>query len=141
MKKLFVYTNSFLLLLLCTTLSSFSPNTPNADPIKKVVKEMAKTNIYEYSTTFIKDAVLPAQINRYALLKQMASPERLISIIKKDKNGVVRLYAYMALVSSLKSVPADVLQQMNGDQTMVQTNHENTSGSETVATIARTFLY
>jgi hypothetical protein len=127
--------------MVCTSFYSFSPSKPNADPIKKVLKEMAKTNIYEYSTTFKKDAVLPEQMNRYTMLKEMASPERLISIVKKDKNAVVRLYAYMALVSSLKSVPADVLQQMNGDQTIVQTNHENISGSETVATIAKTFLY
>lgn len=141
MKKLLVSSTSFLLLILCTSLQSFSINSPNADPIKKVVKEIAKTDIYEYITTFKKGAVLPEQMNRYLVLKQLASPERLISIIKKEKNGVVRLYAYMALVISLKSVPADILQQMNTDQTMVQTIHENISGSETVATIAKTFLY
>lgn len=142
MKKLFVCITSFLLLIFCTSsLYSFSPNNTNADPIKKIVREMAKANIYEYSTNFKKETILPEQMNRYLLLKQMASPERLISIIKKDRNGVVRLYAYMALVSSLKSLPADILQLMNSDQTIVQTNHENTSGSETVSTIARTFLY
>ena len=141
MKKLLVSSTSFLLLILCTSFQSFSISSPNADPIKKVVKEIAKTDIYEYTTTFKKDAVLPEQMNRYLILKQLASPERLISIIKKEKNAVVRLYAYMALVSSLKSVPPDILEKMNNDQTEVRTNHENISGSETVATIAKTFLY
>ena len=141
MKKLFTLTHIFLLLMLSTSMYSFSANAPNADPIKKIVKEIAKTNVYEYTTSFQKDAVLPDQMNRYLLLKQLASPERLISIIKKDKNGVVRLYAYMALVGSLKTVPADILQIMNSDQTVVQTNHGNIPGSETVATIARTFLF
>ena len=141
MKKLFTLTHTFLLLILCTSMYSFSASAPNADPIKKIAKEIAKTNIYEYTTSFQKDAVLPDQMNRYLLLKQLASSERLISIIKKDRNGVLRLYAYMALVSSLKSIPADILQIMNSDQTIVQTNHGNISGSETVATIARTFLF
>ena len=141
MKKLLVSSTSFLLLILCTSLQSFSIRSSNADPIKKVVKEIAKTDVYEYTTSFKKDAVLPEQMNRYLILKQLASSEKLISIIKKEKNAVVRLYAYMALVSSLKSVPSDILEKMNNDQTEVRTNHENISGSETVATIAKTFLY
>ncbi|MEP7079894.1 MAG: hypothetical protein ABI784_04155 [Ginsengibacter sp.] len=141
MKKLLVTSTSFLFLILCTSLQTLSLASPNADPIKKVVKEIAKANIYEYTTIYKKDGVLTEQMIQYKILQQLASPERLISIIKKEKNAVVRLYAYMALVSSLKSVPPDILERMNNDQTEVRTSHENISGSETVATIAKTFLY
>lgn len=141
MKKLFTIAQAFLLLVVFSSAYSFTAGASNTDPLKKIIKEISKANIYEYTTMYQKGTELPEQMRRYMALKQLASPEKLISIIKKDKNGVVRLYAYMALVSSLKSIPADILHQMNNDQTLVQTNHENIAGQQTVATIASTLLF
>ena len=109
--------------------------TASADPVKRIVREIAKSNVFE----------LPAshtlQNARYLQLSETASVDELIKIATKNKNAVVRLYAYQAIVQKLTEVPPDIFEQFDHDTSIVATLRGNIPGRSTVNKIAASFLY
>lgn len=65
-------------------------------PVQEIVTAIRKHNILESATIGITGA-RSEQYMRYMELKKKANAKELVTIIKNDKNGVVKLYAFYAL--------------------------------------------
>ena len=111
------------------------------DPVKKIVKEIAKSNIYEFTPTTENDVSKSQQNKRYEALLKTASVEELTNLATKHKNAVVRLYAFQALVLKLKDIPKEIIDQFNNDATMVDTLRGDIADKTPVNKISVTFLY
>lgn len=110
--------------------------TTGSDPIKKIAREIAKVNIYEYPED--KNA---QQNLLYEELLNTASDNELIDLATNHKNAVVRLYAYRAIAKKFKNIPTDLFNQFDSDITTVNTMRGTIAGTTTVNVIARSFLY
>jgi hypothetical protein len=114
---------------------------PASDPVKKIVKEIAKSNIYEFTPTTGNDISKSQQNKRYEALLKTASVEELTNLATKHKNAVVRLYAFQALVLKLKDIPKEIIDQFKNDATMVDTLRGDIADKTPVNKISVTFLY
>ncbi len=112
-----------------------------ADPIKKIAREIAKANVYEFAAAPTADRKSTDQNNRYEVLLKTAGDADLIELATKNKNAIVRLYAYRAIVQKFKEVPKNILDQFANDQTMVSTMRGAIEEKMTVSKIAESFLY
>lgn len=112
-----------------------------SDPVKKIVKEIAKANIYEFTPTTENDVSKSQQNKRYEVFLKTASVEELTNLATKHKNAVVRLYAFQALVLKLKDIPKEIIDQFKNDATMVDTLRDDIADKTPVNKIAVTFLY
>ncbi len=135
---IFCYANNFL--------TASASNIPlnkiiNSDPVKKIAKEIAKANVYEYPVNAGVAGTVSQQNIRYEELLKTATNDDLIRLATKHKNAVVRLYAYRAIVQRLKEIPKDILEQFNNDTSIVITLRGNVSGKTSVNKIAESFLY
>ena len=119
---------------------SFNKITTN-DPIKKIVKEIAKSNVYEYPAPGNAVRTASEQNIRFVELLKISNDDDLIKLATKYKNAVVRLYAYRAIVQKFKEVPKDILDQFNNDTSVVNTLRGNIADKTTVKEIAGSFLY
>lgn len=115
--------------------------TTNSDPVKRIVKEIAKSNIYDYITTAGIAGTLSKQNILFDELLKTADNEDLIKLATKNKNAVVRLYAYRAIVQKFKEVPKDILDQFNNDTSPVNTMRGGITDKKPVNVIAASFLY
>jgi hypothetical protein len=88
-------------------------------PIKKVVREMAKSNVYEISATVGYAGTPSRQGSRYVQLLKTANIDELTTLATMHKNAVVRLYAFNALVNKVKDVPSPIVDQFRNDSTMI----------------------
>ncbi len=116
-------------------------NIPASDPVKKIVKEIEKANIYEYTATVGFAGTASQQNIHYEELLKTASTDELIKLATKNKNAVVRLYAYRAIVQKFKEVPKDILNQFNNDTSVVNTLRGCIAEKTTVKVIAESLLY
>ncbi len=112
-----------------------------SDPIKKMVKEIAKSNVYEYPVSAGFPGTTSEQNIRYEELLKAADNNDLIKLATTHKNAVVRLYAYRAIVQKMKEIPKDILDQFNKDTSEVNTLRNGIADKTTVNKIAGSFLY
>ena len=110
-------------------------------PLNKVVREIAKLNVFDYSANAATDKKASLQSSRYHELLKTAGTDDLVRLASKHKNAVVRLYAYRAIVEKLKEIPKNILDQFNNDSTMVNTTRDGVAGKATVKKIAGSLLY
>lgn len=92
----------FLQLVLISVLTAFTVSAKMkyyakiSQPVQGIVDSIRKYNRLESASIGITGAP-SQQFNRYMQLRDKATAEELVTIIKNDKNGVVRVYAYYAL--------------------------------------------
>ena len=111
------------------------------DPIKKIVREIAGSNVFEISAT-VGYAGTPSQQNvRYRELLEAASVSQLQQLATKNKNAVVRLYAFKGLVSQQKNIPPAIIEQFKNDSTLVVVISGDIAEKRPVSAIASGFLY
>lgn len=117
------------------------PEKSSSDPIKKIVREMAKSNVYEISNAAGYAGSHSQQSSRYAQLLKAASTEELTILARKHKNPVVRLYAFNALVQKLKDVPVAIVEQFRNDATIIVVSKNGVSGKAPLNSVAEGLLY
>lgn len=120
--------------------SIFFTKTTASDPVKKIVKAIAKSNVYDLSATNNSAQANSPQNLRYEKLLNTATTEKLTELAK-NKNAVMRLYAYKALINKIKNIPKEMVDQFNNDTTVINTINGNTAGQAPLNSIARGFLY
>jgi hypothetical protein len=91
----------------------------DGDPIKKIVREIAKSNVYEISTTVGYSGTPSQQAIRYQQLLKSATIAQLTELATTHKNAIVRLYAFCALVNKSRDVPQTVINQFRNDKTII----------------------
>lgn len=111
----------------------------NETPVKKIVKRIAKENIYV--VTPINSKIVSSQEQNYVDLLKIASIEELTQLAAEDKNAIVRLYAFRALMESIKDVPKDIFKQFLNDTTPVKVIEGTRTDTKPLNSIANGFLY
>ncbi|MDP4284258.1 MAG: hypothetical protein Q8891_07525 [Bacteroidota bacterium] len=117
------------------------PRSTASNPVKKIVREIAKSNIYKFTPSADNSDTRSVWDRRYEELRKSASVEELTQLATKHKNAVVRLYAFRALVTRLKNIPGAIIDQIRNDSTVVSTLQNNKAGQSPVNKIALSFLY
>lgn len=142
-----------LLLIICCFLCAMaSPNSITVeknffyksriqDPLKKIVKKIAKANVYDATPLVSKQKVISEQEINYQYLLNTASPEQLIDLATNDKNAVVRLYAFRALMEKVKKAPGNVYTQFANDNTTIKVINGTTTSRKSISAISNGFLY
>lgn len=115
--------------------------SPGQEPIKKIVKEIAKSNVYVYADGVTGSGKLPDQESRYRELVKLAGADDLIGLASKDKNPVVRLYAYKAIVRQFSKIPPGLFEQFSNDKSIITTLRGKVEEKTTVDKIAASLLY
>lgn len=110
-------------------------------PIKKIVKEIAKSNVYETANTDANSQTSSLQNARYQQLLKTATTQQLINLARENKNAIVRLYAFRALVNNLKEVPVEIVEKFRNDATLIEVKHGDAIEKKPLHTIASGFLY
>ena len=119
----------------------FNHKTTNENPIKKIVRKIAKANVFDITPIANKGKVISEQEINYRDLLNTASPEQLIDLATNDKNGVVRLYAFRALMEKVKSAPDNLYQQFKNDNTSIKVINGNISERKPLSALSNGFLY
>jgi hypothetical protein len=138
-KSLFLSVAFVALLVFSSAGKAITWHSQAADPIKKIARELAKANVYE-SENGDNSAAKSPQILRYRQLLVTASPQQLTELAK-NKNPVVRLYAFKALVNSMKEVPSEIVESFRKDNTLIAVKTGNTIEKKPLHSIASGFLY
>lgn len=116
----------------------FSP-TINETPVKKIVKKIAKANVFV--VTPLNSSNISEQELNYQELLKAASIEELTQLAAQDKNAVVRLYAFRALMESVKDAPPYIFAQFMNDTTSIVVIDGKRSETKPLNTISNGFLY
>ncbi len=115
--------------------------TMDSDPVKKIVREIAKSNVYEMPATPGYSGTPSQQSIRYRELVKSASIDQLTELATKNKNAVVRLYAFNALVSKLKDVPQEIIDQFRNDKTIIIVLNGDVANKTPLNIVAERCLY
>jgi hypothetical protein len=121
--------------------TSFSIKTTASDPVKKIVKAMTKSNVYDVTPAPENSDVVSQQNLLYEDLLKMAAPERLTKLATQNKNAIVRLYAYKALIHKIKNIPKEMVDQFRNDTTLINTINGNKTSKVPLNSIANGLLY
>ncbi|MEO6681769.1 MAG: hypothetical protein ABIN48_03000 [Ginsengibacter sp.] len=135
------YKTFFLILLIFTLPSAMAfqninNQTISADknapkPIRKIVKAIAKANIFVLKDPAQASTLVEEQEENYSQLLQLATTSELEDLILTHKNAAVRIYAFKALTTHLHHIPENIMYVVNADTTLVESvNHENTEKIE-----------
>ena len=116
-------------------------SAPIDNPIKKIVKEIAKSNVYEIRSTAGSRETASQQSSRFQQLLQISSIDDLTELATKNKNAVVRLYAFNGLVNKLKDVPKEIVDQFRTDTTLIYVLNGNETHTIPVNKVASGLLY
>ena len=119
---------------------SFSKPT-NENPLKKIVKKIAKANVYDATPVVSNHKVISEQEINYQDLLNTASPEQLIDLATNDKNAVVRLYAFRAIMAKVKSAPNNLYMQFANDHSSIKVINGTITSRKPISTISNGFLY
>ena len=112
-----------------------------SNPIKKIVKEIAKSNVYEINSTTGYRETLSQQSTRYQQLLKIATAEQLTELAMKNKNAVVRLYAFQGLVNKLKEIPKEIVDQFRNDTSTIDVLKGNIAEKVSLNKVASGLLY
>lgn len=110
-------------------------------PLKKIIKKIAKANIYDATPVVSNHKVISEQEINYQELLNTASPEELIDLATNDKNAVVRLYAFRAIMEKVKSAPQNLYLQFANDDTTIKVINGTITSKKPISTISNGFLY
>lgn len=113
--------------------------TINDTPVKKIIKRIAKDNVYV--VTPMNSKVVSDQELNYVDLLKIASIEELTQLAADHKNAVVRLYAFRALMESVKDAPKYIFEQFMNDKTPVKVIEGTRTETKPLNSIANGFLY
>ncbi len=113
----------------------------NSDPIKKIAREIAKSNIYEVSGIVGYGGSRSQQSIRYEQLLKAANIDELTELAIKHKNAVVRLYAFNALIQKLKEVPVALVDQFRKDTTIIVILKDDITHKVPLNVVASGLLY
>lgn len=113
----------------------------NENPLKKIIKKIAKANVYDASPFRSNNNVVSEQESLYKDLLNTASPEELIDLATNHKNAVVRLYAFRALMEKEKKAPINVYDQFANDTSPIKVIIGESSQMEPLNSISNGFLY
>lgn len=141
-----------LLIICCCHVATASQNTAtgidffffkatNENPLKKIIKRIARANVYDATPVAGNHKVVSEQENNYQDLLNTATPEQLTELATDDKNAVVRLYAFRALMEKVKKAPANVYEQFMNDTTPIKVINGNSSEMKSLNSISNGFLY
>lgn len=119
----------------------FTSKTTNENPLKKIVRKIAKANVFDATPIANNGKVISEQEINYRDLLNTASPEQLIDLATNDKNAVVRLYAFRALMEKVKSAPDNLYQQFKNDNTGIKVINGKISERKPLSAISNGFLY
>lgn len=106
-------------LFIITGIFSFGQRHRN-DSLQNIVKEIAKSNIYEESYTIGYAGTISKQFQRFDELLTIATKEQLMELAAYNKNAVVRLYAYQALKRNKIKIPDTLIHKFRQDNSIVQ---------------------
>ena len=113
----------------------------DGSPLKKIVKRIAKANLYDATPTTENNNVVSKQETNYKDLLNTATPEQLTGLATNNKNAVVRLYAFRALMEKVKSTSDDVYNQFTNDNTIIKVINGTTTEKKPMNSISNGFLY
>ena len=141
-----------LLIICCYQIAMASPNTITVkknffykttvqDPLKKIGKKITKVKGEEATAIASNHKVISEQEINYQDLLNTASPEQLIDLATNDKNAVVRLYAFRALMEKVKKAPDNLYTQFANDNTTIKVINGTTTSRKPISTISNGFLY
>lgn len=152
MRKIFFVTGVLLAFIACYHVAeafSFKKNyhtftlftSVNDTPLKKIVRRIAKANVYVVVPLNSNDKSVSDQELNYQDLLKAASPEELSGLAAGDKNAVVRLYAFKALMETVKDAPKNIFEQFMNDTTPVKVINGSRSEMKPLNSISNGFLY
>lgn len=107
--------------------------------VKKIVKRIEKVNMYVVTPMNSKN--ISDQERNYVDLLRTASIEELTQLAADHKSAVVRLYAFRALMESVKDAPKHIFEQFMNDTTLIKVINETRSETKPLNSIAKGFLY
>lgn len=113
---------------------------PAPDPIKKIVKAIAKTNIFVLATPAQPSPLVIAQENNYVLLSRLATSYELEDLILTHKNAVVRMYAFKALMTQLHEIPEKIMTVINNDTTSIDCVNKEKTEKAKIKNLVQNFL-
>lgn len=119
----------------------FSAKPANKNPLKEIVKKIAKANVYDVTPVASNHKIVSEQENNYRDLLNTATPEQLTELATDNKNAVVRLYAFRALMEKVKTAPVNVYNQFKNDTTTIKVINGKTIERKPLNTISNGFLY
>lgn len=135
MKALWIF---FIAIILSSAL--FASPTSDSTGIKKVLHEIAVSNVYEATTAVGYAVVKSPQNERFKKLMALTSPYDLLKICESDTNAVVRLYAFKGLCSRMDSIPGDIARKFKNDSTIVLCQTGDVVKKVKVSDLANGFL-
>lgn len=113
----------------------------NDTPLKKIVRRIAKANVYVVTSLNSNNKAVSDQELNYQNLLKVASPEELSDLAASDKNAIVRLYAFKALMETVKDAPKNIFVQFMNDATLIKVINGSRSEMKPLNSISNGFLY
>ena len=110
------------------------------DPIKKIVKAIAKANIYVLSAPTQPSPLVTEQEKNYLLLSRLATSNELEELILTHKNAVVKMYAFQALTTQLHHIPENIMKVINNDMTLIDCINKEKNEKIEIKILAQNFL-
>lgn len=137
---LFFFCSAMLSWAVSAGTDNFTPSQ-SSDPIKKLVRAIAKANVYEITSAKAQQQSPFPQKNRLDQLLATADTLLMTNLITNHNNPVVRLYAFKALVILQKSIPKSIIDRVMNDGALVTVTDGNKKEKLAVKDIAKGFLY
>ena len=113
----------------------------NDTPLRKIVRRIAKANAYVVTSLNNNNKAVSDQELNYRDLLKVASPEELSDLAASDKNAIVRLYAFKALMETEKDAPKNIFEQFMNDATLIKVINGSRSEMKPLNSISNGFLY
>lgn len=118
-------------------------NTPEIhapNPIKKIVKAIAKADIFVLATPAQPSSLVTEQEKNYLLLSRLATSNELEVLVLMHKNAVVRMYAFQALTTQLNHIPENIMNVINNDTDLIECINKEKSKKVEIKILAQNFL-
>jgi hypothetical protein len=112
--------------------------TPN--PIKKIVKAIAKANVFVLAPPAQPLPLVTEQEKNYLLLSRLATSNELEDLIMNHKNAVVRMYAFKALTTQMHHISENIMQVINNDTTLIDCINREKIEKTQIKILAQNFL-
>lgn len=152
MRKIFSITGVLLVFTACYHAAeafSFKKNyraftlytSVNDTPLRKIVRRIAKANVYVVTSLNSSNKAVSDQELNYRELLATASLEELSGLAADDKNAVVRLYAFKALMETVKDAPRNIFEKFMNDTTPIKVINGSKSEMKPLNSISNGFLY
>ena len=105
------------------------------------MRRIAKANAYVVTSLNNNNKAVSDQELNYRDLLKVASPEELSDLAASDKNAIVRLYAFKALMETVKDAPKNIFEQFMNDATLIKVINGSRSEMKPLNSISNGFLY